>query len=319
MTIPATGPRPPGENRRVGRLLGETAALLEEQQASPFRVAAYRRAAEVVAGLAQPVSAILKARGLDGLEQLPAIGPSIARGIREIVLGGRLPMLDRLRDARDPVALLSQLPFVGPVLADRLHHDLGIDSLEELEVALHDGRVAGLEGFGPKRVAVLREAVAARLGRRPPAVPGPPGEQPSVAELLDVDREYRLGAAHGTLPRITPRRFNPSRKRWLPILHTVHGDRDYTALFSNTARAHQLHRTDDWVVIYYDGRDREHQATVVTERRGPLRGRRVVRGRDRECLAHYGATPPPPTEVAWFEGLESAVTQEPTAVDDCEP
>ena len=123
----------------------------------------------------------------------------------------------------------------------------------------------------------------------------------SVAELLDVDREYREGAERDTLPKIAPRRFNPDRIPWLPILHTHRGDRDYTALFSNTARAHQLGRTRDWVVLYFDGRDREHQATVVTARSGAVRGRRVVRGREADCLRHYGIAGASEPEVQWFE------------------
>ena len=74
---------------------------------------------------------------------------------------------------------------------------------------------------------------------------------------------------------------------WLPVLHTARGAREYTALFSNTALAHRLGRTHDWVVIYHDGAGPEHQDTIVTEARGPLEGRRVVRGREGECLAWY--------------------------------
>ena len=83
--------------------------------------------------------------------------------------------------------------------------------------------------------------------------------------------------------KIAPRRFNPSHVAWLPILHTTRGRRHYTALFSNTARAHQLARTDDWVVIYWDDGRGERQATVVTATGGPLKGRRIVRGREAEC------------------------------------
>ena len=60
-------------------------------------------------------------------------------------------------------------------------------------------------------------------------------------------------------------------------------------MFSNTAQAHKLNRTDDWVVIYFERDGREGQHTVVTETRGPLEGRRVVRGRDAENRAHYQA------------------------------
>jgi putative hydrolase len=61
-------------------------------------------------------------------------------------------------------------------------------------------------------------------------------------------------------------------------------------LFSNTARAHELKRVRDWVVIYFAADDREEgQRTVVTETQGPLRERRVVRGREQECEAYYAA------------------------------
>ncbi|HEX6865060.1 MAG TPA: DNA-binding protein, partial [Thermoanaerobaculia bacterium] len=81
-------------------------------------------------------------------------------------------------------------------------------------------------------------------------------------------------------------------KAWLPVLHTERGSEGsrwrFTALFSNTARAHDLGKTHDWVVIYvYDGHHREEQHTVVTETRGPLAGLRVVRGREAECRAFY--------------------------------
>jgi hypothetical protein len=108
--------------------------------------------------------------------------------------------------------------------------------------------------------------------------------------LLDVDAEYRDKAARGQLPRVAPKRFNPAGDAWLPVLHATRGPWHFTALFSNTARAHELGRTHDWVVIYfYDDEHAERQHTVVTETRGPLVGKRVVRGREAECRAHYAA------------------------------
>jgi len=59
---------------------------------------------------------------------------------------------------------------------------------------------------------------------------------------------YENRKASGQLVKIAPRRFNPSHVAWLPVLHTTRGRRHYTALFSNTALAHRLARTDDWVV-----------------------------------------------------------------------
>ncbi|MGQ0702952.1 MAG: hypothetical protein ACT4PM_07465 [Gemmatimonadales bacterium] len=128
--------------------------------------------------------------------------------------------------------------------------------------------------------------------------------QPSVAELLDLDREYRHKAEAGELQLIAPRKHNPKGEAWLPVHHTERGSRKYTALFSNTARAHRLGRTHDWVVIYYqDGGGEERQCTVVTEFREPLRGKRVVRGREFECAEHYGVETQEDEEQIWLEGV----------------
>ena len=109
-----------------------------------------------------------------------------------------------------------------------------------------------------------------------------------MAILLELDGIYREQAAADELPRIAPRRFNPERRAWLPIGHYERAGWHFTVLFSNTALAHQLGRTQDWVVIFfYDHDHREGQRTVVTETRGPLRGLRVVRGRENECREHY--------------------------------
>jgi DNA polymerase (family 10) len=283
-------------NRDIAARLDEVAARLREQGANLYRVHAYEQAAARLRGLAQPVSKLFRREGLGGLERLPDVGPVIARAIRELVLTGRLPMLERLRGESDPLALLASVPGIGRTHAQRLHHELGIGSLEQLEAAAHDGRLATLAGFGAKRLAGIRDALATRLGRvRPP--PDPAFVEPPVREILAVDHEYRTKAAAGELRRITPRRFNPLHEAWLPILHTARGDHQYTALFSNTARAHALARTHDWVVVYADGDRAERQYTVVTAPRGPLKGKRVVRGREAECLAalaarrHRGAVP----------------------------
>ena len=285
-------------NAGIARRLDEVAHLLDEQGASPFRILAYRNAAVSLRALPVAVSELYTQAGLAGLEQIPGVGPVIARAIRDQLLLGRLPMLERLRGELDPVGAFETLPGIGPVLAERLHHELGIGSLEELEAAAHDGRLAALSGFGSKRLAGVIATLAERLGRR--RVPPAPEQEQEVAELLDVDREYRKLAKAGTLPTIAPRRFNPARQAWLPVLHTERGDRHYTALFSNTARAHRLGRTHDWVVLYYDGRGREQQCTVVTPHSGPLRGQRVVRGREAECLSQFGV-PHPTADVTGDE------------------
>jgi hypothetical protein len=274
-------------NEQIAEILDRVAELLAAQQANPYRVAAYRKAGATLRGLDTKATDILETSGLEGLTTLPSIGPNLARAVAEIIETGKLGLLERLAGEAPAETLFGTVPGIGPELASRIHDELGIETLEELEAAAHDGRLAGVRGFGPKRLLGVTEALAGRLGNRSRRRSSASREGPPVSELLDVDREYREKAAAGRLRRITPRRFNPEGEAWLPILHTTRGPRHYTALFSNTALAHQLGRTKDWVVLYEDDGTRERQATVVTESRGPLAGRRVVRGRERECETHY--------------------------------
>ena len=281
-----------GPNDEIAERLDEIAALLTAQRANPFRPRAYRRAASVLRRLNTPVSQIMATHGVAGLDRLPSIGPSLARTIRDIVVHGYSPMIERLRGEHDPVRVFASVPGIGSGLAARLHEELGLDTLQQLEAATYDGRLEEVAGFGPKRLSGIRAALAQRLGRVHKAQ-DPDAERalPSAAELLDVDREYLEKSRAGALQKIAPRRFNPERVAWLPVLHTERGGRHYTALFSNTARAHRLGRTDDWVVVYCDDGPHEHQWTVITAAFGPLRGRRIVRGRESECAAMYGLKP----------------------------
>jgi Holliday junction resolvasome RuvABC DNA-binding subunit len=251
-------------NIEVADKLEEVARLLEAQGANPFRVRAYRNAADSVRQADRSVKEILDHQGMEGIRRLPGVGEGLARAIRALALMGRLGLLERLRGESDPIKLLMTVPGIGEVTARRLHEDLGIESLEELESAAHASRLSDVPGIGPKTLEGIRDALAARLG--PWRQRADEAHAPTVAELLDVDREYRQKAEAGKLRTIAPRRFNPEGESWLPILHTERDSRHYTALFSNTARAHQLGRTRDWVVIYRDDDAGRGQWTVVTAR-----------------------------------------------------
>lgn len=274
-------------NARIASKLDEVAEILGLQGANQFRIGAYLRAADMIRKLDRPLDEIVEGRGLAGLDDLPGIGQTLAGLLFQIVKTGRLPMLDRLRGSVDPLLTLSSVPGVGRKFAKLLHEELGIDSLQELELAAYDGRLARIRGFGAKRIAGVRDSLAARLGRIPKGHGDSGSDEPPISEILDVDREYREKADAGTLHKIAPQRFNPGQKAWLPVLHTVRRGHHYTVLFSNTARAHELGKTDDWVVVYYDTDHAQRQFTVVDATRGEFAGKRIVRGRETECLDYY--------------------------------
>lgn len=93
---------------------------------------------------------------------------------------------------------------------------------------------------------------------------------PSVEELLDVDREFRRHALGGDA-----------------IVHTERDGRRYTALFSQSALAYQHRRQHDWVIIDLETPGPNLRWTVVTEWRGAMKGKRVVRGREVECFRFH--------------------------------
>lgn len=283
------------ENQDIAQRLREGADLLEAQGANPFRVGAYRKAAEAIAAHPRALREIFEAEGLPGLDAIAHVGPGIAAAIAEMLVSGSWSQLDRLRGTIDAVRLFRTIPGVGAQLAERLHEALGADTLEALEVAGHEGRLADVPGVGPRRAAAIRDSLTAMLDRsrrRRRGPVSPAGAEPPVSVLLEVDRRYREEAGTGKLPTITPKRFNPEGKAWLPVLHATVDDWHVTSLYSNTARAHELGRVFDWVVIYFHRDSQpELQRTVVTETRGTLAGRRVVRGRETECRDWYeGAT-----------------------------
>ena len=281
----------PPTNEQLAATLEEVADLLEMQGANPFRVRAYRGAAQTIRKLNRPVDRIVQGEGITGLVRLPGIGQSLARAIEKRARTGHLPLLERLRGEDDVERIFATVANIGPGLAHRIHEHLGIESLAELEAAANDGRLGHVPGMGRKRICAVRESLAGRFQRRRVQAEVPRGpdvnRQVGVEELLDVDDEYLCLAEQQKFPRIAPRRFNPTGEAWLPVLHTQRSDRHYTAIFSNTARAHEMGTTHDWVVIYRDDDRNDGRWTVITANYGKLRGRRIIRGREDECATFY--------------------------------
>ncbi len=276
-------------NKLIAEKLRELASLLEQQKANPFRIKAYRQAANTLENLKREASMVFLEKGRQGLIQIPTIGDTIASTIATLVITGKFPLLERLKGESEPEKLLSSIPGIGQKTAQVLHEELGIESLEQLEHALTDKRLHDLAGIGEKRLEGIKNTLRTRLGRKPRFSSLANLPLPPVSELLEVDREYRQKDQAHSLFRIAPKRFNPSGEAWLSVLHTSRGSRDYTALFSNTARAHALNKTHDWVVIYLQMNGFEKPYTVITAQYGPLTGKRMVRGREMECQAFYSS------------------------------
>jgi len=191
----------PVQNAEVAAVFSEIADLLEIEGANPFRIRAYRNAARTVGELGRSV-ATLVAQGAD-LDALPGIGADLAAKIAEIVPTGRCALLERLRkELPAGITELLKVPGLGPKRVQALHHELGVQTLEQLHRAAREGRVQSIPGFGAKTQQAILDAAAARLHqeRRVPLAAAAQTAESLLAALAAVPGVERAVAA-GSLRR----------------------------------------------------------------------------------------------------------------------
>ncbi|MBU9343239.1 helix-hairpin-helix domain-containing protein [Burkholderia multivorans] len=280
------------ENRQIAACLREAALRLADQGANPYRVAAYRAAADAVDALDGGARTLFDAGGVEALAAIPEIGAGVAQAIAEWLVTGRWRQLERLRGDPERASAFEAVPGIGRSLALRIHDVLHIDTLEALESAARSGRLETIAGVGPRRAAGIRAALDDVLTRRRRwqgcLDDAGLGAEPPVELLLYVDRLYRRQAAAGTLPALASTRAHLDSDVRSPVMHMTKGGWHFTALCASGAPACASGRTINWVALYfYDALQREHQRIVVTETLGALVGKRIVRGREMECRAYY--------------------------------
>jgi DNA polymerase (family 10) len=137
----------PRANEEIEQLLQEYSDLISISGGDPFKARAYEKAARSVGGYHGDVSTL----DLKGLGKIPNVGKSIAEKILEYFRTGTIQAVEELRQLiPDGVRALMGIPGLGPKRAMTLYEELEVTSMEELMDALHDGRLRGLKGFGPK-------------------------------------------------------------------------------------------------------------------------------------------------------------------------
>ena len=147
------------DNATIARVLGEIADLLDISGDNPFKVRAYRNAADIIGHAAEEVAAMDDAT----LRTWGGIGKDLAQRIREIATTGDCAVRRELLETY-PLTLLDVLALqgVGPKTVGRLFTELGITSIPELETAARDGRIRALKGMGQKKETLILQALAER-------------------------------------------------------------------------------------------------------------------------------------------------------------
>lgn len=147
------------DSRTAAHTLTRIAEYLELNGESRFRSRAYSQAARVVQALGVDDLGPLLRSGQ--LEREPGLGPATLAVVRDLVEEGESSLLDRLRESTPEGMLeMMRVPGLGPAKIHQIHAGLDVDTLQGLEEAARDGRLAGLRGFGPRTAERVLKGIA---------------------------------------------------------------------------------------------------------------------------------------------------------------
>jgi DNA polymerase (family 10) len=145
---------------QVAEVLVNIATLLELKGENPFKTRAYENAARTIETLSEPLDKVVAEARLGDIK---GIGDALQQKITELVTTGRLQYYEDLKASIPPglVAMLD-IPGLGPKKIKALHDELGLETVEQLEQACKDGKIAGLKGFGVKTQTNILEGINRR-------------------------------------------------------------------------------------------------------------------------------------------------------------
>ncbi len=148
------------DKEQIAEIFSRIAVLLDLKGENPFKSRAYQNAARAVEGLSEPLDKLVAE---ERLAEVKGIGESLQKKIVELLHTGKLAYYEELKAATPPglVAMLD-IPGLGPKKIKALHDELGLETVEQLEAACQDGRVAQLKGFGEKTAANIVDGINRR-------------------------------------------------------------------------------------------------------------------------------------------------------------
>jgi DNA polymerase (family 10) len=144
--------------RSAAHVLTQIAQHFELRGESIFKSRAYEQAATALLGNDTDDLAPLYRDGT--LASTRGLGPATLSVVRDLIETGESSYLEQLR-ATTPSGLLELLrvPGLGTAKIHKLHEALGIDSIDSLEAAARDGRVAKLPRYGPKTAEKILKGI----------------------------------------------------------------------------------------------------------------------------------------------------------------
>lgn len=146
------------DKKDVAAALEEIAQWMELAGENAFKTRSYVNGARRIEQLDEDITTLVHEKRL---RDIPGIGEALEQKIVELVSTGKLGFLEELRSQFPPtIAELFSIPGLGPKRIKLLYDTLGVDSLDTLEQACQDGRLATVKGLSDKMAAKILEGIA---------------------------------------------------------------------------------------------------------------------------------------------------------------
>lgn len=140
------------DNFGYSKIFWEMGDLLELKEDNPFKIRAYRKAAQNIEAFPKSIEKIYTEGGIKALQQIPGIGLHIAEKIEDQIKTGKIPAYNKLlKEFPKSFLEIASIQSMGPKTANLLYRKLGIDSLKKLEKAAKEEKLRNLPGFGAKK------------------------------------------------------------------------------------------------------------------------------------------------------------------------
>ena len=189
-------------NEDIALLLENMGTLLEMKGDTVFKIRAYQRAARTISHLSYSLAQAVD-DGAD-LKQIPGVGKAINEKVRELLQTGQVSAYERLvKELPDGVLSLLDVPGIGPKTAMLITQELGVSTVEGVEQAARDGRIASLPRMGSKAAEnILRHIKTSRSkDRRTPLGQALPLAEDVIDRLRQACPELGLLFPAGSLRR----------------------------------------------------------------------------------------------------------------------
>ena len=144
------------KNQLIINILNNIADILDLQEVK-FKPQAYRRVAQSISALQEPIEEIYK-KG--ELYEIKGVGQHIGLKLEEIINTGKLKYYEKLKkQTKIDIETLGAIPFLGPKKIKALYQNLGIKNLKDLKKAIKEKKIRGLSGFGKKTEQLIAKNI----------------------------------------------------------------------------------------------------------------------------------------------------------------